>query len=166
VLRIISLKFNVTERLLIVCSAIVRWASWGENERVEWDSYLQTARKTIVMLGEQTWVVPYLRRLVAGFSTRWPWFKPWLGHVGFVTLEQVFSEYFGLPYQFALHHNHHHLSSRGWYSRPISGRRTKWTHCQSLHIRERQSREHNPSRCIRRRRRRGIFLFFIYLFGL
>jgi hypothetical protein len=45
--------------------------------------------------------------------------------VGFVVdkvaLGQVFSEYFGFPCQFSFHqllHNHHHLSSGGWYNRP------------------------------------------------
>jgi hypothetical protein len=58
------------------------------------------------------------------------------GHVEFVPdenkLGQVFSEYFGFPCQFSFHrllHIHHHLSSIiwGWYNRPNSGRRTKWT---------------------------------------
>jgi hypothetical protein len=64
--------------------------------------------------------------LVAGFPVRRPGFEGRSGHVGFVVnkvaLGQVFSEYFGFPCQF--------LSSSiiwGWYNRPISGRRTKWT---------------------------------------
>jgi hypothetical protein len=35
---------------------------------------------------------------------------------------QVFSEYFGFPCQSSFHellHNHHHLSSGGWYNRPV-----------------------------------------------
>jgi hypothetical protein len=62
--------------------------------------------------------VPYLRRLVAGFPLRRPGFEPVLGNVKFVVekvaLQQVFSEYFCFPCQFAFHrllHNHHHLSS-------------------------------------------------------
>jgi hypothetical protein len=46
-----------------------------------------------------------------------------------VALGQVFSDYFGFPCQSSFHqflHNHHHLSSgRGWYNRPVSGRRTQ-----------------------------------------
>jgi hypothetical protein len=46
-------------------------------------------------------VVPYLRPLVAGFPPRRLGFEPRSLHVGFVmekvTLEQVFSEYFGFP---------------------------------------------------------------------
>jgi hypothetical protein len=45
-----------------------------------------------------------------------------------MALGQVFSEYFGFPWQFSFHRllHIHHLSS-GWYDRRISGRRTKWT---------------------------------------
>jgi hypothetical protein len=49
---------------------------------------------------------------------RRPGFEPGSGHVGFVVdevaQEQVFSEYFGFPFQFSFHrllHIHHHLSS-------------------------------------------------------
>jgi hypothetical protein len=59
-----------------------------------------------------------LRRLVAGFPPRRPWFEARLSHVGFVVdevaLGQVFSEYFGFPYKFSYHrllHIHHHLPS-------------------------------------------------------
>jgi hypothetical protein len=59
-----------------------------------------------------------LKRLVAGFPPRRPWFEPGSDHVGFVVdkvaLGQVFSEYFGFPYQSLFHqllHNHPHLSS-------------------------------------------------------
>jgi hypothetical protein len=64
--------------------------------------------------------VPYLRRLVVGFPSRWPGFEPGSGHVGCVVdkaaLEQVSSEYFGFPC-----HSFHRLLNiiRGWYSRPI-----------------------------------------------
>jgi hypothetical protein len=61
------------------------------------------------------WAVPYLRRLVAGFPPRRPWFEPRSGHVGFVVdkvvLGQVFSQYFGFSCQFSFHrllHIHHH----------------------------------------------------------
>jgi hypothetical protein len=63
---------------------------------------------------------PKLRRLVTGFAQRRPGFEPGLGHVGFVVdkvaLEQVFSEPFSFPCQFAFHrllHNHHHHLSSG-----------------------------------------------------
>jgi hypothetical protein len=53
-----------------------------------------------------------------GFPPRRPGFESGSGHVGFmvdkVALGHVFSEYFGLPCQFAFHqllHNHPHLSS-------------------------------------------------------
>jgi hypothetical protein len=45
----------------------------------------------------------------------------------------IFSEYFGFPCQFSFHrllHIHQSFIIRGWYNRPNSGRRTKWT--QSL----------------------------------
>jgi hypothetical protein len=61
---------------------------------------------------------PQLKRLVAGFPPRRPWFDPGSGKVGFVVdkvaLGQVFSEYFGFPCQSSFHqllHNHPHLSS-------------------------------------------------------
>jgi hypothetical protein len=48
-----------------------------------------------------------------------------LGHVGFVVdkvaLGNVFSKYFGFPFQSSFHqllHNHHHVIW-GWYNRPI-----------------------------------------------
>jgi hypothetical protein len=48
-----------------------------------------------------------LRRLVAGFLLRRPWFEPRSGHVGFVMdkvlLEKNFSEYFDFPCQFSFH---------------------------------------------------------------
>jgi hypothetical protein len=76
-----------------------------------------------VMKGRKDW------RLVAGFPPRRPGFEPGSGHVGFVAdklaLEQVFSEYFGLPCQSSFHqllHNHHHLVQQA-----NSGRSTKWT---------------------------------------
>jgi hypothetical protein len=59
--------------------------------------------------------VPQLKRLVAGFPPRRPRFEPGSSHVGFlvdkVALGQVFSEYFGFPYQSSLHqilHPHYH----------------------------------------------------------
>jgi hypothetical protein len=60
--------------------------------------------------------VPYLRPLVANFPPRRPGFEPRSGHVGFVVdkvaLGQVFSEYFGFPFQFSFHRllHIHHLS--------------------------------------------------------
>jgi hypothetical protein len=60
---------------------------------------------------------PQLKRLVADFPPRRPRFGLGSAHVGFVVdkvaLGQVFSEYFGFPYQslfYKLLHNHHHLS--------------------------------------------------------
>jgi hypothetical protein len=54
--------------------------------------------------------------------------------VGFVVdkaaLGQVFSEYFGFPYQLFhqfLHHNNH----PGWNNRPISGRSAEWNQLDS-----------------------------------
>jgi hypothetical protein len=51
--------------------------------------------------------MPYLRELVADFSARQPSLDPRSGHMGFVvdkvSLEQVFSEYFGFLYQFPFH---------------------------------------------------------------
>jgi hypothetical protein len=46
-----------------------------------------------------------------------------------VALGQVFSEYFGLPCQFSFRRLLQSPSSIiwGWYNRPISDRRTKWT---------------------------------------
>jgi hypothetical protein len=62
--------------------------------------------------------VPQLRRLVAGFQPRRPWFEPRSGRVGFVVdkvaLGHDSSEYFGFTFQFSFHrllHIHHHLSS-------------------------------------------------------
>jgi hypothetical protein len=59
--------------------------------------------------------VQKLRRLAAGFSPRRLGVETWKGDVGFVmdkvALEQVFSEYFGFPYQSfhrLLHNRHHH----------------------------------------------------------
>jgi hypothetical protein len=59
-----------------------------------------------------------LKRLVAGYPPRRPWFKPGSSHLGFivdkVALGQVFSEYFGFPCQFSFHqflHIHSHISS-------------------------------------------------------
>jgi hypothetical protein len=56
--------------------------------------------------------------LVAVFPPRWPGFEPGSGDVRFVVdkmaLRQVFSEYFGFPFQFTFHlliRNHNHLSS-------------------------------------------------------
>jgi hypothetical protein len=46
-----------------------------------------------------------------------------------VALGQVFSEYFDFLCQSSIHRllYIHHLVIWGWYSMPISGRRTKWT---------------------------------------
>jgi hypothetical protein len=77
-----------------------------------------------------------LRRLVVSFLPRLPGFDTRLRHVGFVvdkvTLGLVFSEYFGSPCQSSFHqllHTHHLYIVRGWYGRPVSGRRAKWTRC-------------------------------------
>jgi hypothetical protein len=70
------------------------------------------------LVAETAKSVPYLRRLVAGYPPRRPGFEPRSVLVGFVVnkvaLEQVFSEYFGFPFQFSFHlllHFHHYLSS-------------------------------------------------------
>jgi hypothetical protein len=60
--------------------------------------------------------VPWIRRLVAGFSSLPLQFDPKSGDVGFVVgkigIEQVFFEYFGFPCQFSFHEDlHTHLSS-------------------------------------------------------
>jgi hypothetical protein len=83
-------------------------------------SYSQTWRRfqpETETLNYGSQAVPELRRIVAGFPARWPWFEPRSGHVGFVvnkvTLGQVFSEYFGFTCQFSFHTlpHTHHLSS-------------------------------------------------------
>jgi hypothetical protein len=68
------------------------------------------------MLFNMFWAAPLLKRLVAGFQSRWPGFDPGSGQVEFVvdkmTLGQVFSEYFGFSCQSLFHqllHNHPHL---------------------------------------------------------
>jgi hypothetical protein len=77
--------------------------------------------------------VSYLRRLVTGFPRRRPEFEHKSGHVGFVmgnvAVGHVYSEYFDFPYQFSSLSTAPHLSSivRGWYNRPVSGLRNKWT---------------------------------------
>jgi hypothetical protein len=78
-------------------------------------------------------------------------FKPRSGHVGFVgdrvVVGQVFSEYFGFRCQFSFHRLPHSSSSssssniRDWYSRPNSGRRTKWT---QSHTNPRNLKIRNP----------------------
>jgi hypothetical protein len=69
-------------------------------------------------LGKDFLTVSYLRSLVAGFPQQRSRFEAGAGHVGFVVdkvaLGQVFSEYFGFPYQFSFYrllHTRHHLSS-------------------------------------------------------
>jgi hypothetical protein len=51
--------------------------------------------------------LPELKRLVASFPPQQPGFDPGSGQVGFfvdkVALRQVFSEYFGFPYQSTFH---------------------------------------------------------------
>jgi hypothetical protein len=60
-------------------------------------------------------------------------FDPRSSHVGFVVdnvaLGHVFFEYFGFPANSHSTDCSPHSSSiiRGWYTRPVSGRRTKWT---------------------------------------
>jgi hypothetical protein len=58
---------------------------------------------------------PQIKRWVAGFPPRQRGFEPGSGQVGFVVdkvaLEQVFSEYFGFPYQSSFYqilHSHNH----------------------------------------------------------
>jgi hypothetical protein len=77
-------------------------------------------------------VMPHLRRLVADLPSRRPKFDPRSSHVEFVVgkvaLGQVFSEYLEFPCQFSFHRllNTHYLIIQDWYSKPNSGRRTKW----------------------------------------
>jgi hypothetical protein len=69
------------------------------------------------MAGEPNPEIILIARLVAGFQPRRPGFEPTSGHVGFVVdkvaLGQVFSEYFGFPFQFSFNRllHTHHLSS-------------------------------------------------------
>jgi hypothetical protein len=94
--------------------------------------YIQDGESRKAEAEAEAEAVSLLRQLVAGFPPRRPWFEPWSGHMGFVVdkvaLGQVFSEYFDFPYQFSFHRLLH-LSSIiwGWYNRPVSGRRIKWT---------------------------------------
>jgi hypothetical protein len=78
-----------------------------------------TSNETYTSL-HNTWAVPQLKRLVAGFPPRRPRFDPRSGHLGFVVgkvaLGQVFSENFGFPCQSSFHrllHNHHLSSGAG-----------------------------------------------------
>jgi hypothetical protein len=76
-----------------------------------------------------TLVNTQLRQFVTGFPPRRPGFVPRSGHVGFVvdkvTLGQV------SPSTSVSPANSHSTDSssiiRGWYNRPVSGLRTKWT---------------------------------------
>jgi hypothetical protein len=68
----------------------------------------------------------------SGFPPRRPGYKPRSVHVGFVVdkmaLGQVFSEHFPLPILIPPTVPHSSSSIlEGWYNRPVSGRRTKWT---------------------------------------
>jgi hypothetical protein len=62
-----------------------------------------------------------------------PGFEPRSGRVGLlvdeVALGQVFFEYFGFLMPILIPPTAPHSSSivRGWYNRPVSDRRTKWT---------------------------------------
>jgi hypothetical protein len=62
-----------------------------------------------------------------------PWFEPKSGNMGFVVdkmaFGQVFLQELLFPLPIFIPPTTPHLSSitRGWYNRPISGRRTKWT---------------------------------------
>jgi hypothetical protein len=81
-------------------------------------------------------VVSWLRLLKAGIPLRRSGCDSRSDHVGFVVdkvaLRQIFSEYLGFPCQFSFH-NYTILIiiiiilniTRGWYSRPSSGRSTK-----------------------------------------
>jgi hypothetical protein len=93
---------------------------------------LQHQKNTYLLLLYEM-AVPQVRRLVAGFPPLRPGFESRSGNVGFVVdkvaLGQVSSEYSGFSCQFSFHrllHIQNHLSSG--YNRPISGRRSKWTH--------------------------------------
>jgi hypothetical protein len=69
--------------------------------------------------------------LVTEFPSPRPGFNPRSGCVEFVVdevaLGQVFSECLGFSCQFSFHQMLHTDLIRGWYNRPISGQRTKWT---------------------------------------
>jgi hypothetical protein len=65
-------------------------------------------------------------------TTAEPGFEPRLGHVGFVVdeavLSEVFSEYFRFPLSILIPPTApSSYIIRVWYTRSISGRRTKWT---------------------------------------
>jgi hypothetical protein len=85
----------------------------------------------------QTYICTGGRAIAQAVSRRLPTaaalFEPRSDRVAFVVnkvaLEQVFSEYFGLSCQFLFHRVLHTRACtvRGWYNRPVSGRRTKWT---------------------------------------
>jgi hypothetical protein len=84
-----------------------------------------------IMLLIHCYAVPYLRRLVAGFSPWWPGFHPrscWIydgrsgTENGFVQLH-----WFPLPILIPPTAPHSSCIIWGWYNRPNSGRCTKWT---------------------------------------
>jgi hypothetical protein len=70
-------------------------------------------------------------RFVAGFQPRRPWFEPGLRHMGFVVEKAALERIFLITsVSFAKYYTDCSPSPfiiRGWYSRPNSGRRTKWT---------------------------------------
>jgi hypothetical protein len=71
--------------------------------------------------------MPQLGQSVIGFPQRRSKFEPMPDNVGFVvykvSLEQVFSEYFGFTLQILIPPTAPHSSSiiRGWYNKPVSG---------------------------------------------
>jgi hypothetical protein len=81
---------------------------------------------------------PWLKRLVAGFPQRRPGFEPGSDHVGFVVdkvaLGQVFLQVLRFPLSIFIPPIAPQSPSsiiRGWYSRPNTGRPTKWTQSHS-----------------------------------
>jgi hypothetical protein len=73
--------------------------------------------------------VPYLRRLVAGFPPQRPGSTPGGVSGGQSVIGPLFLRVyrFHLPIRIPPTAPHSSCIIRGWYSRPVSGRRTKWT---------------------------------------
>jgi hypothetical protein len=98
----------------LLCSGYIRhimyhiWLT-ADCQRISASALCVVPRTSSTFLTSRV-VVPWLRRLVAGFPPRRPRLEPREGHVDFV----LFSKYFGFPCKFLFHrllHIHHHLSS-------------------------------------------------------
>jgi hypothetical protein len=80
--------------------------------------------------------VPQLRRLVAGFPPRRPRFEPRSGHVRCVVEKWHWGRFSPTTSGSPANYNSTDCSKLivyhpGWYNRPVSGRRTKWTQSNS-----------------------------------